>query len=52
MAQHDVAPLTDVRIDVRRSLRKCGISLDAERWWQALDNELRSLAAAGRTADA
>lgn len=48
----DVALLTDVMGDVRRSLREGGISLDAERWWQALDGELRSLAAAGRTAEA
>lgn len=48
----DVAPLTDVMADVRRSLREGGISLHAERWWQALDGELRSLAAAGRTAEA
>ena len=48
----DVAPLTDVMGDVRRSLREGGIALDAERWWQALDGELRSLAAAGRTAEA
>ena len=48
----DVAPLTDVMAEVRRSLHEGGISLDAERWWQALDNELRSLAAAGRTAEA
>jgi precorrin-2 dehydrogenase/sirohydrochlorin ferrochelatase len=48
----DVALLTDVMGDVRRSLREGGIALDAERWWQALDGELRSLAAAGRTAEA
>lgn len=48
----DVAPLTDVMAEVRRSLREGGISFDAERWWQALDQELRSLAAAGRTREA
>ena len=48
----DLALLTDVVGDVRRSLREGGISLDAERWWEALDRELRSLAAAGRTAEA
>ena len=48
----DLALLTDVMGDVRRSLRESGISLDAERWWQALDGELRSLAAARRTAEA
>ena len=48
----DLALLTDVMGDVRRSLREGGIALDAERWWQALDGELRSLAAAGRTAEA
>ncbi len=48
----DLTLLTDVMGDVRRSLREGGIALDAERWWQALDGELRSLAAAGRTAEA
>ena len=48
----DLALLTDVMGDVRRSLREGGIALDAERWWQALDGELRSLAAARRTAEA
>ena len=48
----DAAPLTDVMGSVRRSLREDGISLDAERWRQALDGELRRLAAAGRTAEA
>jgi len=48
----DLALLTDVMGDVRRSLHEGGIALDAERWWQALDGELRSLAAAGRTAEA
>ena len=48
----DVAPLTEVIADVRRSLREDGVSLDAERWQQALDGELRSLVAAGRTTEA
>jgi siroheme synthase-like protein len=48
----DVAPLTEVMADVRRSLREDGVSLDAERWRQALDGELRSLVAAGRTTEA
>ena len=48
----DVAPLTDVMAEVRRTLRAGGISLDAERWREALDDELRRLAAAGRTDEA
>ena len=48
----DVAPLTEVMADVRRALREVGVSLDAERWQQALDGELRSLVAAGRTTEA
>lgn len=48
----DVAPLTEVVADVRRTLSGDGISLDAERWRQALDGELRSLVAAGRTREA
>jgi len=48
----DVAALTDVMAEVRRTLREGGISLDAERWRKALDGELRRLAAAGRTAEA
>jgi len=48
----DVAPLTDVMADVRRSLQERGISVNAERWSQALDAELRRLAAAGRTSEA
>ena len=48
----DVAELTDVMAEVRRTLREGGISLDAERWREALDDELRRLAAAGRTAEA
>lgn len=43
----DVAALTDVMAEVRRTLRDEGISLAAERWREALDNELRRLAAAG-----
>jgi len=48
---NDVAALTDVMAEVRRTLREGGISLDAERWRKALDGELRRLAAAGRTAE-
>ena len=48
----EVAPLTEVMADVRRALREDGVSLDAERWRQALDGELRSLVAAGRTTEA
>ena len=47
----DVAVLTDVMAEVRRTLRDGGISLDAERWREALDDELRRLAAAGHTAE-
>jgi siroheme synthase-like protein len=48
----DVAPLTDVVASVRSALSEDGVSLDAERWRQALDGELRSLVAAGRTTEA
>lgn len=48
----DVAALTDVMAEVRRTLRDEGISLAAERWREALDDELRRLAAAGRTDEA
>jgi precorrin-2 dehydrogenase / sirohydrochlorin ferrochelatase len=48
----DAAPLTEVVADVRRALRQDGISLDAERWRQAVDGEMRSQVAAGRTAEA
>lgn len=48
----DYAALTEVVADVRRSLRERGIALDAERWRQALDTELRRLVAAGRPAEA
>ena len=48
----DIAPLTAVMAEVRRALSEGGVSLDAARWRQALDGELRSLVAAGRTADA
>jgi siroheme synthase-like protein len=48
----DVAALTDVMAEVRRTLREGGITIDAERWRQALDAELRRLAGAGRTAEA
>ena len=52
LLQPDVAAVTAVMAEVRRTLREGGISLDAERWRQALDGELRRLAAAGRTAEA
>ena len=48
----DVGALTDVMARVRRELRNGGVSLDAERWRQALDGELRRLVAAGRTIEA
>ena len=48
----DVAALTEVVAAVRRGLSEGGVSLDAARWRQALDGELRSLVAAGRTAEA
>ena len=48
----DVAPLTEVVASVRSALSEDGVSLDAERWRQALDGELRSLVAAGRTTEA
>jgi siroheme synthase-like protein len=48
----EVAALTDVVASVRRALSEDGVSLDAERWRQALDGELRSLVAAGRTTEA
>ena len=48
----DVAVLTDVVASVRRALSEDGVSLDAERWRQALDGELRSLVASGRTTEA
>jgi siroheme synthase-like protein len=48
----DVAPLTEVVASVRSALSQDGVSLDAERWRQALDGELRSLVAAGRTTEA
>ena len=48
----DIAPLTEVVAAVRRALSEGGVSLDGARWRQALDGELRSLVAAGRTAEA
>ena len=48
----EVAALTDVVASVRSALSKGGLSLAAERWRQALDGELRSLVAAGRTTEA
>jgi hypothetical protein len=38
--------------DVRRALRDRGIALDAQRWRDALDDELKRLVAAGRSAEA
>jgi len=48
----DVGVLTDVVASVRSALSEDGVSPDAERWRQALDGELRSLVAAGRTTEA
>ena len=48
----DIALLTDVVASVRRALGTDGVSLDAERWRHAIDGELRSLAASGRTTEA
>jgi precorrin-2 dehydrogenase/sirohydrochlorin ferrochelatase len=48
----DIAPLTAVMAGVRRALSEGGVSLDAARWRHALDGELRSLVAAGRTDEA
>jgi siroheme synthase-like protein len=48
----DIAPLAEVVAAVRRALSEGGVLLDAARWRQALDGELRSLAAAGRTSEA
>ena len=48
----DIAPLTEVVAAVRRALSEGAVSLDGARWRQALDGELRSLVAAGRTAEA
>jgi siroheme synthase-like protein len=52
LVPRDVAVLTDVVASVRSALSEDGVSLDAERWRQALDGELRSLVAAGRTTEA
>jgi siroheme synthase-like protein len=46
------AALTEVVADVRRELRERGIALDAQRWRDALDGELKRLVAAGRPAEA
>lgn len=48
----DVVVLTDIVASVRRALSEDGVSLDAERWRDALDGELRRLVAAGRTTEA
>jgi siroheme synthase-like protein len=48
----DVAPVTEVVASVRSALSDAGVSLDAERWRQALDGVFRSLVAAGRTTEA
>ena len=48
----DYGALTEVVVDVRRALRDRGIALDAQRWRDALDDELKRLVAAGRSAEA
>jgi siroheme synthase-like protein len=48
----DYAALTEMVADVRRGLRERGIALDAQRWRDALDGELKRLVAAGRPAEA
>jgi len=48
----DVAALTDVVASVRSALSGDGVSLDAGRWRYAVDGDLRSLVAAGRTTEA
>ena len=48
----DVGAFTEIVAQIRREFREGGISLDAGRWRQALDGELRSLVAAGRRAEA
>jgi precorrin-2 dehydrogenase / sirohydrochlorin ferrochelatase len=48
----DIAALAEVVSSARRALSEGGVSLDAARWRQALDGELRRLVAAGRTAEA
>ena len=48
----DYGALTEVVADVRRALRDRGIALDAQRWRAALDDELKRLVAAGRSAEA
>lgn len=48
----DYAALLDVVADARRALRERGIALDADRWRDALDGELRRLVAAGQPAEA
>jgi siroheme synthase-like protein len=48
----DYGALTEVVADVRRALRDRGIGLDAQRWRDALDDELKRLVAAGRSAEA
>ena len=48
----DYGAHTEVVADVRRALRDRGIALDAQRWRDALDDELKRLVAAGRSAEA
>jgi len=48
----DYAVLTEVVADVRRALRDRGIAPDAQRWRDALDDEMKRLVAAGRPAEA
>ncbi len=44
--------LTGLVADVRQALRQRGLSLDAERWRRALDEELHRLVAAGQSSEA
>jgi siroheme synthase-like protein len=46
------ARLVEIAGQTRRALRARGVSLDALRWRQAVDRELRRLAAAGRVEEA
>jgi precorrin-2 dehydrogenase len=48
----DIAPLTEVVAGLRRELSEGGVRLDAARWRDALDGELRRLVATGRTTEA
>ena len=48
----DHGALAEVVAEVRRALRERGLSLDAERWMGALDEEVRRLVADGRRLEA